>query len=125
LRWSELLRLPYFDPSQFVVLDAMHNLFLGLINFHFCDLLGYHPSSSKKEDIIVLPITFSDDWKEFKETEQGSVEKILRYLQSPIATELEAEREIWHHRFTSCHNHALWFACKNSNLFHYLQTLSS
>ena len=116
LRWSELLRLPYFDPSRFVVLDAMHNLFLGLINFHFCDLLGYRPSSSKKEDIIVLPITFSDDWKEFKETEQGSVEKILRYLQSPIATELEAEREIWHRRFTSCHNRALWFACKELKL---------
>ena len=29
IRWSELLRLPYFDASRFVVVDAMHNLFLG------------------------------------------------------------------------------------------------
>ncbi|KJA18107.1 hypothetical protein HYPSUDRAFT_107459, partial [Hypholoma sublateritium FD-334 SS-4] len=35
IRWSELLRLPYFDPSRFVVIDAMHNLFLGLIKEHF------------------------------------------------------------------------------------------
>ncbi|TFK82784.1 hypothetical protein K466DRAFT_448463, partial [Polyporus arcularius HHB13444] len=29
LRWSELLRLPYWDPTRFAVLDVMHNLFLG------------------------------------------------------------------------------------------------
>ncbi|KJA19405.1 hypothetical protein HYPSUDRAFT_125364, partial [Hypholoma sublateritium FD-334 SS-4] len=35
VRWSVLHRLPYFDPSRFVVVDAMHNLFLGLIQEHF------------------------------------------------------------------------------------------
>jgi hypothetical protein len=30
VRWSELLRLPYFDPIQFVVVDPMHCLFLGI-----------------------------------------------------------------------------------------------
>ncbi|KDR79752.1 hypothetical protein GALMADRAFT_62004 [Galerina marginata CBS 339.88] len=39
VRWSELLRLPYFDPTHFVVIDTMHNLFLGLINKHFQDIL--------------------------------------------------------------------------------------
>ncbi|TFK82411.1 hypothetical protein K466DRAFT_468385, partial [Polyporus arcularius HHB13444] len=29
LRWSELLRLPYWDPTRFAVIDTMHNLFLG------------------------------------------------------------------------------------------------
>lgn len=75
LQWSELLRLPYFDPSRYVVMDAMHNLFLGLINFHFCDLLGYHPPSSKK-DKIAISITFLEGWKEFTKPEQGSIEKI-------------------------------------------------
>ena len=28
-RYSELLRLPYFDPVRMLVLDPMHNLFLG------------------------------------------------------------------------------------------------
>ena len=30
VRWSELLRLPYFDPVRFVTVDPMHCLFLGI-----------------------------------------------------------------------------------------------
>ncbi|KAJ7148294.1 hypothetical protein C8R46DRAFT_872991, partial [Mycena filopes] len=29
LRWTEFLRLPYFDVSRMIVVDCMHNLFLG------------------------------------------------------------------------------------------------
>jgi hypothetical protein len=39
VRWSELLRLPYWDPVRFVVVDGMHNLFLGLVQHHFRDLI--------------------------------------------------------------------------------------
>ncbi|GBC01244.1 hypothetical protein RclHR1_41020001, partial [Rhizophagus clarus] len=30
VRWSEILRLSYFDPIRFVVIDPMHCLFLGI-----------------------------------------------------------------------------------------------
>jgi hypothetical protein len=30
VRWSELLRLPYFDPIRHLVIDPMHCLFLGI-----------------------------------------------------------------------------------------------
>ena len=30
VRWSELLRLPYFDPIKFITVDPMHCLFLGI-----------------------------------------------------------------------------------------------
>jgi hypothetical protein len=30
VRWSELLRLPYFNPVRCVLIDPMHNLFLGV-----------------------------------------------------------------------------------------------
>jgi Transposase family tnp2 len=30
VRWSELLRLPYFDPITFTIVDPMHCLFLGI-----------------------------------------------------------------------------------------------
>ncbi|EXX50690.1 hypothetical protein RirG_268450 [Rhizophagus irregularis DAOM 197198w] len=30
VRWSELLRLLYFDPIQFLSIDPMHCLFLGI-----------------------------------------------------------------------------------------------
>ncbi|EJD44246.1 hypothetical protein AURDEDRAFT_20698, partial [Auricularia subglabra TFB-10046 SS5] len=32
--WSELLRLPYWDPTRFTAVDGMHNLLLGLIQTH-------------------------------------------------------------------------------------------
>ena len=33
VRWSELLRLPYFNPIRFLVVDLMHNLFLGIAHW--------------------------------------------------------------------------------------------
>ncbi len=30
VRWSELLRLQYFDPIRFIIIDPMHCLFLGI-----------------------------------------------------------------------------------------------
>lgn len=30
-RWSELARLPYFDMCRMIVVDPMHNLFLGAL----------------------------------------------------------------------------------------------
>ncbi|KAH7917071.1 hypothetical protein BV22DRAFT_994558, partial [Leucogyrophana mollusca] len=40
IRWSELLRLPYWDPIQFPVVDSMHNLFLNEISHHCREALG-------------------------------------------------------------------------------------
>ncbi|KIJ52197.1 hypothetical protein M422DRAFT_58762 [Sphaerobolus stellatus SS14] len=40
IRYTELLRLPYWDPTRFMVVDPMHNLFLGLIQSHFRGFLG-------------------------------------------------------------------------------------
>ncbi|KLO03996.1 hypothetical protein SCHPADRAFT_799414, partial [Schizopora paradoxa] len=34
VRWSAFLALPYWDPLQAVIIDGMHNLFLGLCAFH-------------------------------------------------------------------------------------------
>lgn len=50
VRWSELLRLPYWDPTKAVVVDGMHNLFLGLVATHVKVFLGLnHESNSKKK----------------------------------------------------------------------------
>lgn len=40
VRWCQWWRLPYWDPTTQVVVDGMHNLFLGLVQYHFRDLLG-------------------------------------------------------------------------------------
>jgi hypothetical protein len=40
VRWSELLRLPYWDPLQFSVVDSMHNLFLNNCKHHCREIWG-------------------------------------------------------------------------------------
>ncbi|KAJ7177737.1 hypothetical protein C8R46DRAFT_889163 [Mycena filopes] len=40
LRWTEFFRLPYFDLPRMLVVDSMHNLFLGLLKEHFRSILG-------------------------------------------------------------------------------------
>ncbi|KAJ3503629.1 hypothetical protein NLJ89_g8347 [Agrocybe chaxingu] len=37
IRWSELLRLPYWDPTRAVVVDPMHTLFLNAVDHHVRD----------------------------------------------------------------------------------------
>ncbi|MBW0525283.1 hypothetical protein O181_064998 [Austropuccinia psidii MF-1] len=36
VQWSELNRLAYWDPSQYVVLGMMHNWLEGILQGHFC-----------------------------------------------------------------------------------------
>lgn len=40
IRWSELLRLPYWDPTTFIVLDCMHSLLLGDLQRHCREIWG-------------------------------------------------------------------------------------
>jgi hypothetical protein len=40
VRWSELWRLRYFDPIKMVIVDGMHAIFEGLIQFHSRQVLG-------------------------------------------------------------------------------------
>jgi len=35
VQWSPLLKLPYWDPGKFLVVDPMHNLFLDLLHLMF------------------------------------------------------------------------------------------
>ncbi|XP_006460515.1 hypothetical protein AGABI2DRAFT_57528, partial [Agaricus bisporus var. bisporus H97] len=40
LRWSQLLRLPYWDPCLYVVIDSMHCFYLGLFHRHAVKIWG-------------------------------------------------------------------------------------
>jgi hypothetical protein len=46
-----MMRLPYWDPTRHVVVDGMHNLFLGLVQFHCRVVLGINtPVANPKGD---------------------------------------------------------------------------
>ncbi|RDB30843.1 hypothetical protein Hypma_005801 [Hypsizygus marmoreus] len=40
VRYTPLLKLPYWDPTCYVVIDTMHNLFLGLFHRHCHRIFG-------------------------------------------------------------------------------------
>lgn len=47
IRWSELLRLPYWDPTRYALIDAMHNLFLGELHHHCMEVWGIDVKADK------------------------------------------------------------------------------
>ena len=116
LRWSELLRLPYFDPARFVVVDAMHNLFLGLIQEHFQGILGIRLAKVSDADTRpVLDITFSDRaGNNLNDPERKSLSKALSWLTAPMNQELASElgRAKWIKKLSSLHLNALKFLCQ-------------
>lgn len=87
IRWSELLRLPYFDPSRFVVVDAMHNLFLGLMKEHY-EILGVRLNVIK-EGHIALPIrldgVMQDRIEKLPKNPRSTIRSLHKFLQSPLA----------------------------------------
>ncbi|EAU81124.2 hypothetical protein CC1G_09766 [Coprinopsis cinerea okayama7 len=40
VRWSELLRLPYWDPTAFTIIDSMHAFYLRLFQHHCRSIWG-------------------------------------------------------------------------------------
>ena len=62
VRWSELWRLPYWDPTRMLVIDAMHCLYEGLIKMHCRIALGLSVENANKKE--PMPPAFSWPFKE-------------------------------------------------------------
>jgi Transposase family tnp2 len=119
VRWSELLRLPYFDPTRFVVIDAMHNLFLGLINKHFQDILGIRLEKDLDQDApAVIDLAFSDQWTRLDNEDRKHVSRLIKYLSQPLNHDLKTEigMALWLKKFSSLRLSVLELAC--SELLH-------
>jgi hypothetical protein len=90
IRWSELYLLPYFDPSRMVVVDCMHNLFLGLVQEHF-EILGIQMDSKRVKKTPALSINISTEAMSGLNTnERKSMDKLIETLESPMNKELES-----------------------------------
>jgi hypothetical protein len=51
-RWSEMWRLPYWDPTHQLVIDAMHCILEGLVQFHFRHALKLSTVDAKAKQVI-------------------------------------------------------------------------
>jgi hypothetical protein len=113
VKWSELLRLPYFDPTRFVVIDAMHNLFLGLINEHFQNILGIRLDKDKEPSVSSIDVDFTDlRWESRTEAEKKDGKKLLRWLRMPLNTILDTQQgqDDWLKKFSGLRLAALRLA---------------
>ena len=87
--WSELLRLPYFDIVRCVVVNAMHNLFLGLIKEHLTGILSIS-LQSRKPEAPAISISFSEPLSDFTTKEKQSLEKLHQWLSAPMHCETKS-----------------------------------
>ena len=85
VHWSELLRLPYFDITRCVVVDPMHNLFLGLIKEHFNGILGISLSNPKLERRAIT-VNLGTQPSPLNTNDIKGVAKLRRWLEKPIAS---------------------------------------
>ena len=113
IRWSELLRLPYFNPSCFVVVDAMHNLFLGLVQEHF-DILGIQMNNTKSASTPSIIIDIPEESiNKLNGHERKSLNRLINILEAPIKMELKSQNgyDIYFKRLSALHKAALELLC--------------
>jgi hypothetical protein len=48
VRWSPFWKLDYYDPTRMGAVDTMHNLFLGLVQFHVREILGIDDAQAEE-----------------------------------------------------------------------------
>src|ERR1700742_2537707 len=91
IRWSPLWKLDYYDPTKMVVVDTMHNIFLGIIQFHVRQIFGIEaPQSSPVE---VKPVSEKEKVAAKRALEIGSP-AALRHARVPTLELLCKERHL-------------------------------
>ena len=92
VRWSEFWRLPYWNPTRMLVVDAMHCLLEGLVHYHCRRVLEIDADQASKTN--PPPAAFSYNWlphnwlvpKEFQvnnDAECRQINKIQQALTLP------------------------------------------
>ncbi|KAI0709952.1 hypothetical protein C8Q76DRAFT_624966, partial [Earliella scabrosa] len=93
LRWSELLRLPYWDPTRFALVDAMHNLFLGALRHHCRDFWGVDIKDKSSDSKKVPPHSPEEQksWLEFvaKNIREAAFKRLNRARKGYLAAVAE------------------------------------
>jgi hypothetical protein len=94
------------------VVDAMHNLFLGLVEEHF-DILGIRmniKSVSTPSIIIDIPV---ESINKLNKHERKSLNRLIKMLEAPIKKELKSQNgyDIYLKRLSALHRAALELLC--------------
>lgn len=110
VRWSELIRLPYFDITRCVVVDSMHNLFLGLIREHFTGILGIGLPAYREDPVITLPL--DDPPADLTVNDCKGVAKLKNLLSAPVSTSFTSREHGVKKMCSNVSSAALLFVCE-------------
>ena len=91
VRWSPFWNLEYYNPTKMVVADPMHNLFLGLVQFHIREVLGI--SNEEVQDDPGHPVT-EKEMDNAKRVLSALNTKALHRARIPVLNKLCAENGI-------------------------------
>ena len=95
IRWTELLRLPYWDPTRFVVVDSMHALLLNCIKRHLRTLWGMDASlkegtdPTKKAERVPSEEQLVKGWRLMRHGSDAQLEKLPAYVLKQICLEAQ------------------------------------
>ena len=89
VRWSEFWRLPYFNPIKQVVVDGMHTLFLGLVEYHIRQILGIDDDEMAEEPIDPVKLVVARDILANNPTQSQ-----LKQVTIPVLKTLRSEKGI-------------------------------
>ena len=54
VRWTPFWKLDYYDPTKMGTVDVMHNLFLGLVQFHVREVLGVEDAQAEEDHSVTI-----------------------------------------------------------------------
>ena len=98
MRWSELWRLPYWDPARMLVVDTMHCLLEGLVHYHFRDLLALTTVSANEKASNLPAFSFDlplpDDAYRSREALNDNDVKHISKIHDDLVAEILAANEI-------------------------------
>lgn len=90
LRWSELLRLPYWSP-RYAVIDVMHNLFLGAVRHHIRDVWGVGIKDKPREATIHSSEVQEKNLRQIVESlRKGKLHSLMQPRKSYLAAVVQA-----------------------------------
>lgn len=90
IQWSELLRLPYWDPTKFAVMDSMHNLFLNNIHNHCRYIWNMNESSRPYKNMSPHSKDKQKEWIDAIAAKLRSSKPSAKALKKARRTYLEA-----------------------------------
>ena len=89
IRWSPFWKLDYYNPTRMGAMDTMHNLFLGLVQFHMQEVLGIDDAQTEEHRLAM-----DKEMNDAKHALATLNTKALDRVRIPILRELCAQNGI-------------------------------